>query len=425
MSAATPTPPVQPRRELGRWGLTAVGVNGIIGAGIYAFPAVVAAAIGGAGWIAYLGAAAATLLFGESMGRLGRHHDLTGGPYVYVDAAFGRFWGFQVGWFFFLARMTAIAALAGVFIQYLGAMWPVVAAGYGRAAAMTACVGLLAFINIVGIRQTAQAIDAFTIAKVAPLVLFILAGAVGADWSRAHPLPLPAAGPLGHTVMLLIYAFGGFEFLTVPAQEARRPREDVRFALLASIGLVSLVYIGVQVVATATTPGLAQSAAPLADAARRIVGRSGFAIMATAAVISTAGTILASLLVASRMIWAFARDGLAPAGLGVLHPRFRTPVAAVLVSTALSLALAISGTFVRMAALSAAARLVVYGACCAAALPLPEGSRILPAAGLAASLLLLGFLPRQDWLLAAGTIALGLVIYAGGGRRLWRRRLAV
>lgn len=425
--AGMPTPllGVEPRRELGRWGLTALGLSAIIGSGIYALPAAVAAATGTAGLVAYLCAAAAVLLFGHSLAILARRCDLTGGPYVYVEAVFGRFWGFQAGWFFFLARITALAAVSEAFILYLGAEWPTLGSGAGRAVAMSLCMGTLAVVNIVGIRATRLTMGAFAVGKVLPLVFFVLMGLSAFDGARVVPREFPAPVAFGHTVLLLVFAFGGFEFLTVPAEESRRPRDHVPFALLASIGITSVLYLSVQATAAAALPDLARHGAPLADAARRLAGRPGFAVMIAGALIATVGTLLAIIFVLSRVIYAFSRDGLLPAWLGQLDPRFRTPVPAVILSAGVGLVLGLGGTFVRMAAFSAAARLATYGACCAAALALrpesgsPESgshkaSPWLPAAGLAASLLLVGMLPPRDWLVAGGAVVLGVVIYVAG-----------
>jgi len=279
---------------------------------------------------------------------------------------------------------------------------------------MTVCLGAIALVNIIGIRRTAQAMNFFAVGKLVPLVLFILIGVTAAEWSRLVPRELPALQPFGATVLQLVFAFGGFEHLTVPAEESRRPREHVPFGLFASIGATTLLYLGVQAMASAATPDLGKHSAPLADVARAIVGPPGFALMVAGALIATFGTMLVNVLTPSRMIYAFSRDGLLPAWLGALHPRFATPALAVLIAAGLGLLLAITGTFGRMATLSGAARLVTYGGCCAAALPLKEGTRLWPLAGLAATFVLLGFLPRQDWLLAVITIALGLVIYAAG-----------
>lgn len=403
---------------MGRWSLAAVGVSGIIGAGIYTLPAALAASLGAASLPAYVVAAAATLVFGHSMAVLGRSVEPSGGPYVYVGGVLGEFWGFQVGWFFALARITALGAVTNVFISYLARFIPACGAGFGRAAAIVICLGALTAINVAGIRDTALAMNLFAVGKILPLAAFALAGAFFADWSRLSIEALPAAGTFGHGVLLLIFAFGGFEFLTVPTEEARRPTEHVPFALFASIGCASVLFVGVQAVALATTADLAKHPDALAYAAERFAGTAGAVAMSAGALIATVGTNLAVILTTSRLCYAFSRDGLMPAWLGALHPRFKTPALACVVVAAVGTALAVSGTFAHLAALSAAARLVTYGASCAAVVRLRARSgslagTLLPGAGALAAVLLIAMLPGRDLLLAAAAPALGTLLYFG------------
>jgi len=401
---------------MGRWSLAAVGVGGIIGAGIYTLPATVAGSLGAASLPAYLVAAAATLIFGHSMAVLGRSFELSGGPYLYVASALGEFWGFQVGWFFALARLTALGAVTNVFVAYLERFVPACSGGRGRAAAIVISLGLLAAINVAGIRDTALAMNLFAVGKILPLLLFILAGAFFADWRRlAIPAP-PEPATFGHAVLLLIFAFGGFEFLTVPAEESKRPTEHVPFALLASIGCCSLLYLGVQAVALATAPELAQHHDALAYAAERWAGAAGAITMAAGAAVSTTGTNLANLLVTSRLLYAFSRDRLMPPWLGALHPRRRTPARAIVLLFALGATLAVTGTFAHLVALSAAARLVTYGASCASVFRLRWTARrvrplVLPAAGALLSVVLIVMLPPRDLLLAAAAPLAGAAVY--------------
>ncbi len=403
---------------MGRWSLAAVGVSGILGAGIYTAPATLAGTLGAASVAAYVLAAAAMLIFAHSMAILGRAFERTGGPYVYVAGVFGEFWGFQVGWFFLLARLTALGAVTNVFVAYLSAFIPACARGFWRAAAMAISMGALAAVNAIGIRDTARTMNLFAVGKLVPVIAFVLFGAFFADWSRLAVHGLPAAGVFGQAVLLLVFVFGGFEFLTVPAEESRRPTEHVPFALLASIGLCSVLFVGVQAVALATTTDLAAHQNALSYAAGRFAGASGAVTMAAGAMIATVGTNLANILVSSRMVYAFSRDGWMPPSLGALHPRFRTPLVAVILTAAIGTALAVSGTFAHLAALSAAARLVTYGACCAAVFRLQRAA--MPALGTLAALLLIAMLPPRDLLLAAAAPAAGIAIYLSMKGRFMR-----
>ena len=423
--ASVPSPArqaVRPIRGMGRWSLVALGVNSVIGAGIYGLPGAVAESLGAYSIPAYFAAAAMVLIFGHSMALLARRTELTGGPYVYVAAAFGPFAGFVVGWLFFLARITALGAVTNVFVSYFARFVPQAGSGAGRALAMIGCTAVLASINIVGIRETARTNNLFAVGKMVPLAVFIIAGAFFADWSRLAPAFVPQPAAWGEALLLLIFAFGGFEFLTVPAEESTRPTEQVPFALIATITCVSVIYIGIQVVTVGLGDWTAGAADPLAQAAGRFAGAAGAAFMAAGAIVSTTGTNLANILVNSRLLYAFSRDGLIPAPLGAIHARYRTPVVAIAVVSAAGTALALSGTFAYLAALSAAVRLMMYGCCCAAALRLRPGrsglaSFALPAAGVLASVLLLATLSLRELVIAGAAAGVGVVLHGAARRR--------
>jgi amino acid transporter len=170
--------------------------------------------------------------------------------------------------------------------------------------------------------------------------------------------------------LLLIFAFGGYEIVPVTAGETRNPRRDVPIALIMTIVIVTLVMTLAQVVALGTLPGLAASKTPLADAAALFLGPAGAAMMTVGAVFSTSGNNMGQAVSGSRNLFALAEQGDLPAVFGRVHPRFRTPVNAILVTAAVSLVLALTGTFQKLAAASAISRLVVYVATCGATLRL-------------------------------------------------------
>jgi len=221
-----------------------------------------------------------------------------------------------------------------------------------------------------GIRQSSLVLNALTVAKLTPLVIFIAAGLFAIDPARLFGDPAPSLQSLSTTALLLIYAFGGYEVVPVPAGEARDPRRAVPFALVMTIVIATLVMTLAQVVALGTLPGLARSKTPLADAAVLFLGASGAALITIGAICSTSGNNMGQALSGSRNLYALAEQGDLPAFFGRVHPRFRTPANAVLVTSLVALALAVSGTFAAMAAASAITRLIVYVATCAATLRL-------------------------------------------------------
>jgi amino acid transporter len=429
--AAAPAPSAPPqalslRRELGRWDLTAIGVNQVIGSAIFAMPAMLAANAGA--WSPWIVAAigAASLMIALCFAEVGSRFEATGGPYLYTRAAFGRFSAFEVGWMMWFTRAASWAAVINVLATSLGFYWSALTAGWPRALLITAIIVVIAIINIRGIKQSSVVLNTLTVGKVLPLVVFILAGLFFID-----PARLVAAGPLSMTELsaaglALIFAFGGYEVVPVPAGETRDPRRAVPFALVTTILIVTAIMTLTQIVALGTLPGLAGSSTPLADAALIFLGGGGAAMITIGAVFSTTGNNMGQALSGSRNLFALAEQGDLPRFFGYVHPRFRTPVNAILVTAGVSLVLALSGRFAALALASAVSRLVVYVATCAATLRLrnpryagavspptfvaPFGPVIPIAAIVVALAILAGASSRQ---LIAGTAALaaGAVLY--------------
>jgi basic amino acid/polyamine antiporter, APA family len=358
---------VAPVRHLGRGALVAVGLNSVIGGGIFILPATVAALAGSTSLFAYGAAAAIAFGIGTTLARLATRHEASGGPYTYVEAAFGPFAGFQIGWLFCLARLTALANLLNGAALYLGALWPALGRPLPRAILILACVALVTGILVSGIRRTATAADLLALAKVLPLVALGLAGLLLVDPSRLLPAPV-GPGSFARAVLLLIYAFTGFEILTVPAEESLDPRRDMPSALRLTLAAVCAIYMLVHVAALGALGDLAREPAPLAALAARLAGEPARVGMTLIASLSMAGCGLASLLGASRMLYALSSAGRIPAVLGALEPRRRTPALAAVLGAACAAVLAISGSYVYLAALSSGSRLLIYLGCCLAAL---------------------------------------------------------
>ena len=182
---------------------------------------------------------------------------------------------------------------------------------------MTAIIGAIAAINVRGIKQSSFVLNALTIAKLTPLVIFIAAGLFAIDPARLIGGPTPTLHGLSTTALLLIYAFGGYEVVPVPAGEARDPRRAVPFALVMTIVIATLVMSLAQVVALGTLPGLATSKTPLADAAALFLGASGAALITIGAICSTSGNNMGQALSGSRNLYALAELRRSP---GVLRP---------------------------------------------------------------------------------------------------------
>jgi len=445
-------------RAVSRWQIVGLVLNDVIGSGVYLLPAGAAALLGGASVGAVVLAGVAVLLVVLCFAEAASHFDQPGSAYLYAREAFGELAGFEVGWMTWLARVASVASLAVAFAQALGYLWPEARAGWGREAAIVLPVLGLTALNVVGIRSGVRTAVLLAVAKIVPLLVFVtagtvwalragsgagaVAGAVGGGGAAAGAVAAArglaggaAAGAaaggsatpgwhqVGAAALLLLYAYAGFENTAAAAGEYKNPRRDVPFALLAQIGFVTLLYAWVQWVALATLPGLAASATPLADAARRFLGAWGGWLLTVGATLSILGTNGNTVLTGPRYLFALAQGGYGPRVLAAVHPRFRTPAVAVVAQTAIALPLALSGTFTGLAALSVVARLATYLGTAAAvpvlrrklgsrpgAFRLPGG----PLVPIAAALLCVVFAASatgRDLVAGAVALAVGLVVW--------------
>lgn len=351
----------------------------MIGAGIFGIPAVLYARVGAASWLAVLLAAGVVGLITLCFAEVGSAFGETGGPYLYARRVFGPAAGFQVGWLMWIARLTGFAAVLNLFVAYVAFFVPVAATGPVRATIVVLVTAALTAVNFFGVRRAALLNNVLTLAKLVPLAAFVIGGMLFVDPERLLPgggVNLPSVLP---AVMLAIYAFSGFELLAVPAGEVRDPARDIPFALLAGLGVVALVYAGVQVVCVGIVPGLGTSERPLAEAARLAVGPGGAAFMAAGALLSTLGVSHTIVLGAARLPFAMAEQGQAPAVLAAVHPRYRTPYVSLFLSAGCLLLLTLATTFTSAVTLTVGFRVLVYLLTCAA-LPVLRRQRTLPRA---------------------------------------------
>jgi amino acid transporter len=365
-----PPPSERLRRELGKWDLTAIGVNQVIGSGVFLIPAAVAAAVGAWSWVLVGGVGVLAMLIALNFAEASSRFEGTGGAYLYTRAAFGRFPSFEVGWMLWVTRATSWASVINGLADALGYYWPGLAAGALRAALITVVILAIMAINIAGIRQSAIVVNTLTIAKLAPLIIFILLGLPHVAWAALGPTTSPAFDQWAAAALLLIFAYGGYEVVPVPAGETRDPQRAVPFAMIATILIVATVMTLVQIVAVGTLPVLGASKTPLADASALFIGAGGALLMTVGAAVSMTGNNVGQALSGSRSLYALAEQGDLPRIFGWVHPRFQTPAFAIAFTSLVALGLALFSDFRTMAASSAIARLLVYAGTCASVLAL-------------------------------------------------------
>ena len=420
-------------RAMGRWDLTAVGVNQVIGSGIFIMPATVAATVGiPSSLLPWVAAGMANALIVLCFAEAGTQFREAGGPYAYARTAFGPFIGFEVAWMMWVTRVVAQAALANAFALYVGRFWAPATEGSERLLVVTLLLGGLAAINLAGVRYGSLAINFFTISKLAPLALFLGVGIFfiePGNFERMFDLS-GGTGTFGAAVLMLMFTFGGYELITIPASEARSPRRDAPRALLLTIGVVVVIYFLVQLVAVGTLPALDTSPTPLADAAEAFGGSVFGILIAIGGLLSIAGSNAGSMLAGPRLTFALGDRGQLPRFFAHVHGRYRTPDVSILIYLGVAVALAYSGTFVQLATLSVVARIMFYMTTCAAipvlrrrfeapddAFKLP-GGMLIPGLALIVCIMILVNASAAD--IKGGGIALliGAVFYLMAGGRI-------
>jgi len=412
------------RHEIGQLGFGAIALNGTIGAGIFALPAIAVATAGlFSPWVFVL-CGLLIMLIVLVFARVASFFEDTGGPVTYMGAAFGPLAGFQAGWLLTLSRAAAFAANAHLMVSYAGWFWPPFVEGAWHTAAVVLICLVLGLLNIVGLRQGILALFVLTVLKLLPLVLLVLLGLGQTNPGIFTHAAIPPMQSLGETMLLLFYAFVGFESAVIPAGEARHARRDIPLALVRTIVAITLFYFLIQVVTVSVAPGVGSSKTPLADVALILIGVGGAGILTLGAVLSISGNLTASMLSAPRMLYAMAHIGSMPDWFGAVHRRYQTPANAIGFYAAFSILLALSGGFVWLAAMSTVVRLLVYVGCIAT-LPVLQrrmtevkdqfrlpGGMLIPVLALVPSLWLASHATLKSWLVAAAFAALGVVLYA-------------
>ena len=368
MTAPAPASERSLVRAIGTWALAAGVINVTVGGGIFRLPADVAGALGAAAPLAYVVCAIAMGLIVLCFAEAGSRVSLTGGPYAYVELAFGPYVGFLTGVLIWLLGTTAVAAVSTVYATNAAKLFPVFEQPTMRALLLIATFATVATVNILGVKQGSRLNGIATVAKLLPLILLVVCGVFFVDRSNLAIATAPAIGDVTRASIVLIFAFSGVESALVPSGEVKDPARTVPRAIFIAMLTITFLYIAIQLVAQGVLgSALATSTTPLADAAGAVLGPWGRILLLSAVVISTFGYLSGMTLAIPRALYAFGRDGFLPAAIASVHPRFRTPHISIAVQTAIACTLAITSAFGPLAIIANVAALLVYLGCSLAA----------------------------------------------------------
>lgn len=418
--------PITPPRLIGLAGAVLINLNAVVGAGIFALPALLHA---GAGTLAPLIVLGYALLVAAPLlvtARLSTLFDQSGGPQLYAERAFGPFAGFQTGWSLLGQNLAARAANFHVLVSYLAAMFPLFDATGVRMATILALIALATMLSVIGTRRSIEALWVGTVLKLGPIVLVCLAGLI----TNGVPttVSLPQFGQIESIALLLAYAYSGCDLSTYAAGEVRDAKATVYRSIFLNLAVIALFYAFVQWAYGAIDPPSVNAERPLASAGEAVLGHWGVIAISVAAIFSTGTNQMSYFVTMPRLIFGMSQRGLLPGVLARVSPRFLTPANAILIYGSMVALLALSGTFATLATFTVALETLTSVLVMLALPTLWRRGEVLVGTGARAllwSAIILAALAFNLWLLgqvpASSVVPTVIVLLVGAGAYLLAR----
>lgn len=402
-----------------------LALNAVIGAGIFALPATVAARAGlMSPWLfLIIGTLVITIVL--TFAELASYFRESGGLVLYTTTAFGPLVGFGTGWIYFISRVSAFAANSTVLALYLGTVWPWVATGIGRTVLITALCVALTYANYTGVKDGVRTLAVFTFMKLTPIALLLIVGLQHVSADTFFPSEFPVIEDLGGTVLLLIYAFVGFESTSIVSGESKNPRQSVPKAMVNTLIGIGILYFLIVLVYVSVLPNAGEEGTSLITVGEVLFGPIGLIAITLAAVFSIGGNLAAIMLAVPRLTYAMAEHNLLPKWFGVINKKHSTPGNSIIFLGALALVLALTGSFVQLAIASSLTRLISY-ILCIAALPAIrrqadeevraqayrlKGGYSIPAIAMVVCVWIAAQSKPETWIFTGKLLLIGLVFY--------------
>lgn len=359
---STPASPENLKRVIGARSLAIAGANIMIGSGIFVLPALVAEGIGAAAIIAYICCGIFVFLVAFCFAEFGSKTSISGGSYTYIEHSFGPYAGFLSGNIYLLGSISSDAAVANALADTLQIFFPLLRVEAYRLIFLLIIFGGLAWLNISSVKNGVRFIMITGIGKLIPLILLVLFSIPQIETENLKWTIQPDFNNIGSASLLLLYAFLGLEVSLSNGGEFKNPRRTVPLGLLGAVGMVLLLYMGIQLASQGVlgTELTANKQAPLAALANSVWGRSGMLVIVAVTAISMLGSLSGEILSMPRILFAAARNGLMPKVLGNVHARYATPHNAIIVYATIGFILAASGSFRQLAIIASIALLLLY-----------------------------------------------------------------
>ena len=351
-------------RSIGKWAMVLLVINGVIGSGIFGLPSESFKKIGVYSIGAFLVCAIAVFVIILCFAEVSSRFDKTGGPYLYALSSFGPLPAFLTGWLLLLTRFITYAALINLLVTYLSVFSDWFELRSARIITIVLLTLFLAYVNHIGVKNSTRVNNFLTIGKLLPLLLFIIVGFFFIEPGNYQVKKIPDFTSFSSTVLLLVFAFGGFESVLVNSGEVKNPEKNLPFALLLAALIIAAIYMLVQIVSIGTLPSLASTNKPLAEAAGLFMGKTGAIVIALGAMFSVAGTLNAIMLVGSRLPFAFSEENQFPKVFSFIHPKYKTPTWSLLLFMSITIIISLNYSFLSAASISAITRVMIYGIVC-------------------------------------------------------------
>ena len=350
------------KRDIGVLAAGFLVLNGVIGAGIFGLPGklVEQAGMFGPWLIIIFGAFIITVAW--TFASISSFFNNTGGPVAYANRAFGPMVGFQTGWLLYIGRVSAIAANINVLFNYAAYLWDGASGETARGIMFFIIIGSITVINVMGVKKAIKAINFITLFKLLPILLLILLALPHLTPEGVLPKDLPSFDQMEGLVLLIFYAFVGFEGVLVTAGETKNPKKTIPRALITGILVITAIYFAVSMTyVNVVSNGSGDT--PLVEMGEILMGPVGGVIIIITAIFSILGNATSIVIAAPRMTYAMAEEGSLPKWFGQVHDKYKTPANSIVFLGVLAFLLAISGTFVYLALASTLARMVAYAIC--------------------------------------------------------------
>jgi amino acid transporter len=411
-------------RTITRWDMLAIMINATIGGGIYALPAEVYAKSGVWSIAAMMVCAVVISLIVGCFAEVGSRFSRTGGSLVYAYEAFGAFAGFITGWLSLVLRLVSMAAIGNIAVSYAGFLgFGIQPQSLAAGIVISVLITGLGLLNYFGIRPSLWLNNTFTIAKVITLLLFVMVGLYFIKPAQFEMRALPARHDFTASILLMVFAFSGFDSAVTTTGEMKNPQRDIPYTLFRVLLFKTVLYLLVQIVCIGTLVTLAGSKKPLSEAAETMLPGFGGWFITIGALISFIATLNGGMLVTSRICYGLVEQKQLPAWFGATHRRYKSPHISIMLTTVAILFFALTNSLLVLLTITAMGRLLIYIITCAALIRLRQKAaapaaafiqpygKILAALGMVACILILTGSNLNEWVMMGGVLAVGAVVW--------------